>query len=597
MATPVDFTDIDTQMRAYGTTIKSYIDDVIFLAGFDGTAQIPTGLIPSSATPDTIVGADSNLVSTQPTTPDTTLNIGFSGSYPVLGFTSFSTLAVPAVPTAPAINLGTAPVTNLPSVPNAPVLNQVALPVKPDVSIPAVPLLADINIPTLVVPVLPTFDFTSPDVPDDLVVPDIVFEYSEEDYISTELTNLRNLLNDDLVNGGWGVNHVDEEQLFERQKERIRREALLKEEELFDTFSARGFSIPQGDQVDQVRKLQKETLDKVENVNLDVSISRADLIRKSRENVIAQTNVLNGAMTQFQGFMRQRLLGAAQFLAQHSLNVFGAQVTRHNLLIEAYNSNVRGYQAQVDAALAQIQISKTEIEAQALINEVNKSTIDLYQAQVESAVLLIQLYQTEINAAKTLSEIERDKLEVYKTETEVYKAQIDGEVSKAELYNTQLGAERIKSQIYATSISAFEAEVRAEVARGQHEINAAEVRSRDNFALIARYNSEIDVYRNNISIAASEMDARVAAFGTESSVYGSYASAYSSFLRSRMTEENIKISSQVDLSKLELERSRFNTDTANEGIRNLSNATAKAADAYANFATGFASITNSLQLE
>jgi len=587
---------IDAAIKALADKIVAFTDEITSLTN----ANVETVPVDISVNPVQSISGLAPDISTQPVySTDVTNPAVFSENNALtISSSSISLLSVPAVPTAPELDFGVAPTTNLPSVPITPTLQPTVVPIKPILNIPSVPELANIELPVLNIPVLPTFTEDFPAVPDSLAVPPNNFTYSEEDYISTELTNLRTLLNDDLVNGGWGINgHQDEEDLFERQRARMRRELIVDEEQLFDSFSARGFDVPQGDQIDQVRVLQKQTIDKLQEVELDVSNSRADLIRKSRENVISQVNTLNQSMTTYRGFMQQRLMQAAEFLASHSINLFNAKVDRHNLVINAYNSFVGAYQAQVNAAVSQIQISKIAIEAEALKSEINTNTIRLYQAQIESVTSLIQMYQIEVDAAKTLSEIERDKLEIFRVEIDAYKSQIDAEVSKANLYATQLSAEETKSRVFATNVNAYEVEVRAGVSQRQSHIETANLRIREDALKLEKYRAEIELYRANIERESSDLRANTDIFGTKGSTYSTYANQFASWINALVTEENVEVQASIQEATVESRNAQFNAESENTRAKLQSDAAAAAAKIFADYASASAQINTNLDID
>ena len=596
MGYPTDnMAQIDAANRALADQIIAFTNEISTLAA-QSVPQVPVGI---STDPVVSIGGERPNRTDEPVYAATVSNpTAFSGfGTPAIATTGIAQLAVPAPPTSPLLDFGIPPVSNLPSVPGSPALQTTPIPIKPVLAIPSVPALANINIPVLNTPILPIYDQVFPAIPDALAAPVTSFVYSEEDYISTELTNLRAMLNDDLLNGGFGVNHVDEEQLFERQRIRMRRELVVDEEELFDTFSARGFGVPQGDQIDQIRVLQKQTTDKMQEVELDISTQRADLVRKSRENVIAQTNQLNQSMTTFRGFMQQRLMQAAEFLAGHSISVFNAQVARHNLVIQAYNSFTGSYQAQVDAAVSQIQVSKIAIESEALKSEINTNTIQLYQAQIDSVTSLIQMYQVEVEAAKTISDIERDKLEIFKTEIDSYKAQVEAEVSKANLYATQLGAEEVKSRVFATNVTAYEAEVRANISQQGSRIEEANIRVREDGLRLERYRGEIDLYRANIARTASEIETNASILGSRASSYGSYASQYASWVSTLIQEENVEVQASIKEADIESRNAQFNVESANLRARLQAESAASAAKVFAEFASANATLNTAVDID
>ncbi len=528
---------------------------------------------------------------------DTNVSASFGGSKPTISTPGITISTVGTAPTAPTFSFGTAPTSTIPTAPTEPTLQSTAVPSKPTYEIPSIPELAAVTVPTLSVPELPAAVTELATLNNsDAQAPALDFEYEEEEYYTLELQNLRNLINDDLVNGGWGITHQDEEDLFTRQRERIRDESLMQEEDLFDSFAARGFDIPQGDQIDQVRVLQKQTLDKLEEANLDISNKRAELIRQSRENIISQANQLNQVMTTYAGFMHNRLLDAAKFLVQYSIDKFNAQVERYNLVIAEYNARVSGYQARVDAAQTQVQISKTEIEAAALVNDINRSEIEVYQAQLQGLSSLVNLYQAEIDASRIASELERDKLEIFRSQVEAYKSQIDAETSKAQLYNAQIAAEEVKARVYSSEVDAYEARARVINNANQASIEEARLDIQTKGLKLEQYRADIDKYRADIEESSRSIDHALSEAQIKSSVYATSASYAGTYLAALASEQRENLTAAVEQARLDSESSRYNADLYDSRVKLQIGSAQAAATAYAEQAKAFASFSSTLDI-
>jgi len=410
--------------------------------------------------------------------------------------------------TMPSITIPTAPSITIPSLPVAPNINEVVTPNAPVLRIPDVPELANVSVPDISTISIPLFAQTFPDIPVDLNAPDGIIDYSEEAYNSTELSALRDILVSDLKNGGWGVSHTDEEALFAREVDRATITGVSAEEGVIDTMASRGFVAPTGALVANLQRNQQATIDNIMKANQDVSIQRADLIRKSRENVIQSSLTLNQTMVANFESVQQRLLDMAKSAVDFSIRAFAMQVELYNTRVksyaayaEAWNTRIRGQLSQLEAEKAQLQVASEKIA-------LSRTQIEAYTAQVQAVSLRINIYNTEMEAAKVRSDIERNKLAVYSTQVDAHRSEISAEVAKIQAFEAQVNAEGSRVDLYKTQITAHESEIRAAKLVSDVQVQKAQVNLDAQRTKLIAYDAEIKGYE--AALSAQEASARVA---------------------------------------------------------------------------------------
>ncbi len=422
--------------------------------------------------------------------------------------TNIDTPVPPAlVATMPVINIPPAPVVNIPSLPVAPSMESIATPVAPTVAIPNVPELAAVTVPSISAISIPLFTHTFPDAPVDMLAPDGVLNYSEEVYNTGELTALRDILISDLQHGGWGVSHTDEEALFSREADRAARIGISAEDDIISSMAARGFLLPPGALVANMQRNQQITVDSVLKANQDISVQRAELIRKSRESVIQSSLALNQTMVANFSAVQQRLLDVAKSIVDFSIRAFAARVEEYNMRVKAYAAYAEAWNTQIRGQLSQLEAEKAQLQAEAEKVALNRAQIEAYTAQVQAVSLRINIYNTEMEAAKIRSDIERNKLAVYSTQVDAHRSEITAEVAKIQAFEAQVNAEGSRVELYRTQVGAYDAEVQATKLVSDMQVQKAQVDLDAQRTKLLAYEASIKGY--TAELAAKEAAARV----------------------------------------------------------------------------------------
>ena len=399
---------------------------------------------------------------------------------------------------------------------------------------PSVPILEGVTLPALYSPNIPQFDTTVPEIPASFAAPPadtFTFDGGDQDYSDDQLAQLQVVLLDELNNGGYGVFHTDEEAIFTREVDRETAAAVAGEEELFDSFSARGFPLPTGAQIDMLKNLQQNTLNKISAINREVSIQRNALVREGRTLAFSTTAGLAGALSTYRGFYFERLLKAQQFGATYAIQALEASIAIYNLEIEYFNAHANEFRMKLEAEIALLEQNKVILQKADAQQNINDSEIALYNAQFQALSIEAQIYNTKVSAAKTKSDIQVSKLERYKLEYQIYVAELAAESTKVANYAAQVGANEADVRLYATETSAYGAKIDAQ--KAQESIYLARFD-----ADVKRKELEFQEYDSKIKLLETELNQEADAIKFQIDKYNADTASLNAFSTSINTGLN-----------------------------------------------------------
>ena len=462
-----------------------------------------------------------NVLATAPTSaltlPVNTAEAPSADTIPGIDVPSFG-IAPDFVLVPPPLTFPTPPGTSLPAAPGAaPSLLIPTYPDDPVVTLPTAPAITTIVVDDAPFVSIPLY---SNDLPDDnLVDPSGTFFYEEPTYQSDMLDTLKAELIDNLLNGGYGIEPRDEQPLWERGREREMLAAETAIEQAMSNAAARGFMIPPGAAFALVEAAQQAALEKVSSINRDIMLKRADLYVENRKFTIEQAREVEQMLITMFGYMAERVLKAAQFLAEFSISVFNAKVSLFNTKMEKFKAVASVYDVQMRAALANLEVWKATLEGKKVAADLQKLYVDVYRAQLDGAKTLVDVYRTRMEAAQIFSNVERSKIEAFKATVDayvaqvgaktaefgMYKAQLDGEMSKVQVYSAQVDAYGKEVSAYGAGVQAKETIVRAQTAAAQLPIEKYRVE-------IAGYEARLDAYKAEISAKVAEYEGTLKLF-------------------------------------------------------------------------------------
>jgi hypothetical protein len=390
---------------------------------------------------------------------------------------------------------------------------------------PAVPILEGVVLPDLYSPNIPLFTTVVPEIPPSFAAPPadtFTFDGGNKDYSDAQLVQLQTVLLDDLNNGGYGVFHTDEEAIFAREVDRETAAAVAGEEELFDSFTARGFPLPTGPQVDLLKNLQQQTMNKISSINREVGIQRNALVRESRALAFGTTVSAVGALSTYRGFFYERLLKAQQFAATYAIQAFEASVEIYNLEITYFNAHASEFRLRLEAEIAMLEQNKVILQKADAQQNINDSEIALYSAQFQALSIEAQIYNTKVAAAKTKSDIQISKLDRYKLEYQIYAAELSAESTKVANYTAQVGANEADVRLYATETNAYGTKVEAQKAQEGIYLARFDADVKRKELEFEEYNSKIKLLETELGQEADAIKFQLEKYNADSFSLNSY---------------------------------------------------------------------------
>lgn len=506
------------------------------------TVSIPTNpnIVSAFNLPPTPIPPNINLVfSDLPAEPNPGLirTIDLS-SIPVPVFTATE-------PTANAIGRPT--IDTIPFTAVEPTINTAyTLPAQPSTTLPNVPAFRPINIPIEPTITIPSFTAILPDV-SSISPPNLTFTWAAESpYSDTLLTALKTELLSRIQNGGTGLNPVVEQAIYDRARDRDRRDSLTAEDEVLRAQTARGWSRPSGSAFAALEEVVQKSQDKISELNREIMIKQADLEQKNIEFAIQTTLALEQSLIQENNNIMERAFKARQFVQQVAVDIYNAQVAQLNLELEAYKAFAVAYELQLRAELSKVEIFKAEIEAQGLISQINQDDLKLYLGQVDGIKASAEIYNIIVSSINTQINAENLKLELFKSQIQSYTARNEAERVKLEVYSEDIKAEALRYGLYESQVKAFVSRIEG---YGK-QVDAQNVVTQ----------SDISVEEQRLKRYLAQLEAVLKEVQTRSEYYKAASDIYTG--QTRIFESQVNAES----SRLNVELKRIENDIQNASV-------------------------------
>jgi hypothetical protein len=431
-------------------------------------------------------------------------------------------------------------------IPANPLLADPLVPATPDDTLPQAPALETIVLPTAPNIFIPSFLATLADGP---IAPTDTFSYNDVPYTATLLTDLEDKLEFFLSDTALGLEADIWQAIWERATEREDFLAIKARDESSIEFAARGFSLPPGAQVARDQEIIQG------NRDMSASLSREQAIEEARLEVeqvrfgITSTIELQIALIRNHSDIQARALDVARLTVELPQALFRAQIDAHNAEIAAYRVEVEIFNVLLQAEITKIDIFKTEIEAQGLINQINATKIANYRAQIDAVIATFDLYKAQLETGRFVLDQNRIKLEEFQALIAAFEAESRVLVANANIYESKVMAERIKVDVRKTEVDAFSAQVGAfaavhdakgnskrqeiDVERFKIESFTAEISAVQSqiTALTAELTADVEVFNSFIAKFSAETDAEARRVTADTGIFGSEIEAFSATSR------------------------------------------------------------------
>ncbi len=486
-----------------------------------------------------------------------------------------SNIVKPVINLTPVDNSDSAPedatdkqVINIPEVPDAiissppspPELEKVSVPTTPNIASIVSPDLEEIVFPSVPAIQLPLFTAIAP--VNTLTVPENTFSFTEDTSITVTslMTLIRSTIEDDLVNGGFGLNATDEQQLFERMRDREVKAAEAEEEEITRSFTQTGFSIPSGSLLVAKQRALQNTLEKISSGNRDISLKRADLFVQARQFALQQGSSTELGIINFNNSVQNRALQASQVAIDSSIRIFNAEVENFNADLRLFETESNVFEQKIRAALNQLELFKAEIEANTSKGVFNKQLIDVFLARHQAARTTVAVFESQVRAVGLQADIEKLKFESYAAEVQGFQNEVQAKVLEFQGFESQLKGESAKADIDAAEQRRYESQVTAFKVKNDIKIANFDTQIRESELELDRFRADIAGLESTSRVEVSRVEAinksNTDLFRQNESVFNAAAKEAEIGLRAQSTV------AQRDAleGRLELDRVKQNND-------------------------------------
>lgn len=418
--------------------------------------------------------------------------------------------------------------------PTEPTLDDVTVPGAPATTLPTVPTLVELDIPDFTFPELPTFADTAPEFTEPRPSTEIIF--AEPDYVSSLMTDLTTKVRL-WLEGGTGLPPAVQQALFDASRGRIQQTAVEAEQNAFDAWAGRGFSMPPGMLVAQVNaaheKSRLEQNAKERDITVEISKIEIENLRFAMERGIA----IEGLLTRIFSEAAARSFEVAKFRIDSDLKLYDSAVTLFNAKQNAFGIAAQVFKTRIDAKLAELEVFKAQIEGEIAKGQVNESRVRSYEAQVKAVLSVVEIFKAQMEGARVSQDVNRGRIEAYKSNIEAYSAKLGAEKTRFDAYEAEVRAE-------AARAGAFEAEARAygETVRAQGERANVKVRYID--AKIAALNASTNKYQARVQASSASVTAALNAIQARAQAFSADVGRYTAEIQGNNSAAEISIRGQ-----------------------------------------------------
>lgn len=392
----------------------------------------------------------------------------------------------------------------------------VVIPDRVEVLDPLMGDMVDISVPEFDFPEIAPFSDEAPTFEE--ARPNTNLVWSEPEYASELLDDTTSRVRA-WLQGGTGLPAAVQQALFDKARSREVDTAKEATEAAFDTWAARGFSMPPGMLVEQVNVAQEKSRLAQNTLEREILIKSAEWeienLRVAVERGIALETVLINKFSN----SAQRIFEAAKYRVEADVSLFNAMVSLFNAKSSAYQVAATVFKVNVEAQLAKLEAYKAQIEGEKAKGQLNEQTVRVYEAKLKAIASRVDIYKAQMEGAKIESDVIRGKIEAYRSDVEAYAAKVGAEKTRFEAYEAQLKGEAAKANSLEAEANAYAATVRANEAKANLKVKYVEAKISAMGADVSNANSKIELEKARVSASAEAISSKARVYAADVSRY------------------------------------------------------------------------------
>lgn len=454
------------------------------------------------------------------------------------------TLYTPAIPGALT---ETAPVFDV-------ITDTVNIPSAPTLDLPLAPTLNEITLPTAEEMNLPTFDAQKPSLKLSPLTQGL--EYVEPEYVSAVKDAVEAKILD-IFNMGLALPAYYWQQIVDRTNS----EQTIATQRAVDTAASewglKGWDRPAGPLNRAIREARAAGETEESKTRRDIFIKRTDLETDNIKFAVVQglawdeTNLrlFNTVQDRALQVAKERLL-AEKLLLDSRVEIFNAEK-------DFWVAEAQVHQQLIQAELLKLEKFKGEIEAQALIGQLNEQAVKIYVAKIEAATKVVEVFKAQVDAARAVSDNNRSKIQAWAERVRAYEAVVSAWSKEWDGYVAANEANRMKVQLFAEEWKAFGTQINAYQVENEAKRIQPDLQIRKGELDVRVFASQVEKHLADIQGARAELEA-----------LSSQARSNADYTRSLTDLERVKVTALQGQTNsfIEQARAKASVDTANAQI-------------------------------
>jgi hypothetical protein len=292
-----------------------------------------------------------------------------------------------------------------------------------------------------------------------LTSPENTFSFVETEYSSDLLDSLDDLLKNDILNGSYGIEPLDEQLLFERARDREVRQANVNVRQIRERIAARKFPVPPGFLYEAEQQEVQRGASALSELNREILLQRSERFVQARQFAVQQGLNLEQALLNYTSSKEDRALKAAEATASFAIQFHNTAVALFQLDIELRRLYRDLHAEHLQTVLAKVEEYRMKLQHIEAEDNRNKTRVILYGQLLAAVKLFYDAQAARDERTKVELQIETMKLEQSKLDVDLYLAQIRARRETFDAYATEIQGESLKLDLFSSQISAHQEQV------------------------------------------------------------------------------------------------------------------------------------------
>lgn len=203
--------------------------------------------------------------------------------------------------------------------------------------------------------------------------------------------------------------------------------------------------------------------------------------------------------------------------------VIGAYLGAYNIAVMVYKSLWDGYiadaqilRARIEAINSRVNVYEAQIKAELAKTEVNKGTVDVLQALVQMNRVMADTYKAQVDAANSTMEVARINLAVFESKVRAHAATVSAYEARWNAYRAEVSGELGQFEAFSKQADAYTAQIKGYEAGIQGYSALVDAKARTNTALAGRNDATLRKYSVEADTQLKVFDKQITSFDIQS---------------------------------------------------------------------------------